>query len=259
MQPRESQFQRWMEALLAAMTLVVASLLIIQCVRIYMAGTAPSNLTEAGVRIHDIYSREIVAAHWWLVAIPALVWLVLLVICVVTRLVLPQKERRLPDREPEIMLFLFWESRENTEDMREEQRARRLRRVLCLVWCLVCAALAGAYLLDVSHFTSWDLEQVMGQMLLHVAPPTVAAFAALLALSAWEKNSARRENKMARTAPVKKDKAPAPKQPGKGIAIGRACLYAAAIALVVLGVLNGGMYDVLVKAINICTECIGLG
>ena len=31
------------------------------------------------------------------------------------------------------------------------------------------------------------------------------------------------------------------------------------VALIVLGVMNGGMFDVLVKAINICTECIGLG
>lgn len=245
--------------MLAVITLVVACLLIFQCISIYVAGNAPSNLTEAGVRIHDVYSREIVATYFRPVVVPALVWLTMFVICVVMRLVLPRKERMLPDREPEIMLFLFWESRENTEDMREEQRARRLRRILCLVWCLICAALAGAYLLNVSHFTSWELEQVMGQMLLHVAPPTVAAFAALLVLSVWEKDSARRENEMARTAPVKKDKAPAPKQPGKGIAIGRVCLYAAAIALVVLGVLNGGMYDVLVKAINICTECIGLG
>lgn len=39
----------------------------------------------------------------------------------------------------------------------------------------------------------------------------------------------------------------------------RALLYAAAIALIALGVMNGGLRDVLIKAINICTECIGLG
>lgn len=39
----------------------------------------------------------------------------------------------------------------------------------------------------------------------------------------------------------------------------RAALYAAAIAMVIAGILNGGMRDVLVKAVNICTECIGLG
>lgn len=259
MKPKESRILRWMEALLAVMTLVVASLMMIQCVRIYMAGTAPSNLTEAGVRIHDIYSREIVAAHWQPVAVPALVWLVLLVICGVARLVLPREKGRLPAVEPEVTLSLLRARRENTEAMRKEQHGRSVGRIVCLVWCLVCAALAGVYLLDVSHFTSWDLEQVMGQMLLHVAPPTVAAFAALMALSAWEERSVRREINAAKQAPIKKGAAPADKQQGRGVAIGRVCLYAAAIALVVLGVLNGGMYDVLVKAINICTECIGLG
>lgn len=39
----------------------------------------------------------------------------------------------------------------------------------------------------------------------------------------------------------------------------RLVLYAVAILLIVVGILNGGMWDVLVKAIHICTECIGLG
>ena len=32
-----------------------------------------------------------------------------------------------------------------------------------------------------------------------------------------------------------------------------------ALAMIAAGVLNGGMRDVLVKAINLCTECVGLG
>ena len=32
-----------------------------------------------------------------------------------------------------------------------------------------------------------------------------------------------------------------------------------AVVFIVLGVMNGGLRDVLIKAINICTECIGLG
>ena len=39
----------------------------------------------------------------------------------------------------------------------------------------------------------------------------------------------------------------------------RLILFAAALVLLVLGVRNGGLRDVLFKAINICTECIGLG
>ncbi|MBQ8341826.1 MAG: thioredoxin [Clostridia bacterium] len=39
----------------------------------------------------------------------------------------------------------------------------------------------------------------------------------------------------------------------------RGVILAVGIVFVVLGVLNGGMADVLGKAIRICTECIGLG
>lgn len=39
----------------------------------------------------------------------------------------------------------------------------------------------------------------------------------------------------------------------------RKILILLAIALIAIGVLNGGARDVLVKAVNICTECIGLG
>ena len=41
-----------------------------------------------------------------------------------------------------------------------------------------------------------------------------------------------------------------------GLRIG---LITGAAVLTVLGILNGGMRDVFVKAVNICTECLGLG
>ncbi len=39
----------------------------------------------------------------------------------------------------------------------------------------------------------------------------------------------------------------------------RWALLALAVILIAAGVWNGGLHDVLVKAVNICTECIGLG
>ena len=49
-----------------------------------------------------------------------------------------------------------------------------------------------------------------------------------------------------------------PENPKRAAAI-RAALLVAAVALIVAGALNGSAKDVLYKAINICTECIGLG
>lgn len=39
----------------------------------------------------------------------------------------------------------------------------------------------------------------------------------------------------------------------------RALTLILAAALIALGVQNGGLRDVLIKAVNICSECIGLG
>ena len=48
-------------------------------------------------------------------------------------------------------------------------------------------------------------------------------------------------------------------EPLKGQNKLRLLILCTAIVFILLGVMNGGAYDVLVKAINICTECIGLG
>ena len=39
----------------------------------------------------------------------------------------------------------------------------------------------------------------------------------------------------------------------------RLIVLAAALIMIVAGIFNGSMHDVLMKAIMICTECVGLG
>ena len=48
-------------------------------------------------------------------------------------------------------------------------------------------------------------------------------------------------------------------QADRKTAILRTAVLAAALILILLGILNGGMEDVLAKGMVICTECIGLG
>jgi len=36
-------------------------------------------------------------------------------------------------------------------------------------------------------------------------------------------------------------------------------LFAIAVLLIIAGVINGGAQDVFIKAVKICSECIGLG
>ena len=95
-------------------------------------------------------------------------------------------------------------------------------------------------------------------MLLHVAPWIAAAFAVVFAASfACCRNVKREITALQGQVGKAKPEAPAPRRMPVGAL--RAGLYAVAIVFIVLGVMNGGLRDVLVKAVNICTECIGLG
>ena len=48
-------------------------------------------------------------------------------------------------------------------------------------------------------------------------------------------------------------------QNAKAVTIARIAILCLGAVFIILGVMNGGSRDVLIKAINICTECIGLG
>lgn len=52
---------------------------------------------------------------------------------------------------------------------------------------------------------------------------------------------------------------PVPGEMGKWQGVARIAILCLGVLFIILGVMNGGSRDVLVKAINICTECIGLG
>ena len=109
---------------------------------------------------------------------------------------------------------------EKTDAIRKAEKKRRTARIVCAGICAVCAAFIAAYFIAPGSFVSRDLEP-------------------------------------ARLAPRRQAEPPARRMLPVGII--RGALFAAAAALIALGILNGGMRDTLVKAINICTECIGLG
>jgi len=121
----------------------------------------------------------------------------------------------------------------------------------------VSAAFCIRIFLDEGRFASWDLEMVMADVLLSIAPWIAVGFGAAAAGSFACERSIRRELTHLRGGGAVK--AQHSVRGGRGVNAVRAVIISAGIVLVVLGSLNGGAWDVLVKAVNICTECIGLG
>lgn len=104
---------------------------------------------------------------------------------------------------------------------------------LAAIWLLV-------YLCTPAHFESRELEQTVGEMLKTLIPAAVVIIVSAFFLQ-WDISPRPAMNKPQNLKWV------------------RSALLVLAAILIVVGIINGGMRDVLVKAINICSECIGLG
>ena len=243
--------------LLTAATMLMLVLLAWQCLDIYLVGNSPANLDASGLHIQSVYRAEDVISRLGSLRIWAIGYLALLAaVCVMV----PGGARKgtAAAMEPDNRLRLM---KKKFTDLPEAARAEEnLRKKIGYGTAAVvaaCAALSLVYLLNRDHFTSWDLETVMGQMLAHTLPWTIIAFASVTAASFLCRRSMERE--IALLKGVSGSKAPEAAAKPSRLPYVRIALYAVAAILIVLGINNGGMRDVLIKAINICTECIGLG
>ena len=249
--------EKLLRILLTAATVLLLLMLAWQCLDIYLVGNSPANLDEMGLHIQSVYRAEDVIARLKGLRIWAVGYLALLAaVCVMV----PGGVRKgsSVSMEPDNRLRLM---KKKCTDLPETARAEENLRKKILYGTaavvLVCAGLSLVFLLNRDNFTSWDLELVMGQMLAHTLPWIILAFVAVIGASFLCRRSMEREMDLLKGLSGNK----APEAPVKSFPVGyvRIALYAVALVLIVLGISNGGMRDVLIKAINICTECIGLG
>lgn len=251
-----------MRIVLSVATVLLLLLLAWNCLDIYLTGTSAGNLDENGLYIQNVYRADDVAKRLSSV----LFWGVLYAVLVLTALSVLSKaaERKvLPDIEPDNMLRLL---KKRTGALPEEalaqERYRKKVRLSALLAVVLCIVMCLRYLLDGSNFTSWELEVVMAKMLLHILPWVVLGFAIAFAATYACRRSIKTEAALIKASAEKKPADAAEKKDKtKKITTAKVqiALYLLAAVLIVLGIDNGGMRDVFIKAVNICTECIGLG
>lgn len=251
---------RVMRLILTAATVAVCLLLCWQAIDIYLTGNSPDNFSAPGVRIDPVYSREIVADRLAAVSPAIFGYLALVAAGMALQAAAGGKPK----------LHAVFLAEDKLRDLRrraaevppEAEEEKKKRRNIWLAAggaVCVCVIPAGVYLLNPENFASLDLESVVGSMVLHVAPWVALALAAAAAASVLDGQSVLREIEILKAAPKKKPLPEALTAKKSVLPALRIALYAAAAVFIALGVMNGGMWDVLVKAVNICTECIGLG
>ena len=145
---------------------------------------------------------------------------------------------------------------------------RQLRNKANII-CHAVSAFFGIFaIIYLAFFAEYSVEALNGDVISALSstlPLLTAAFAAEILRTVIFERSAARERK----ALLEAVKAGYPIAPAKGEEISekekktesivRYAVLAISAILIVLGILNGGMGDVLAKAVKICTECIGLG
>ncbi len=122
----------------------------------------------------------------------------------------------------------------------------------------LCGLVFLVYALNGSHFSNTDINGSMVRAMKVAIPCLAIALDAVLLADARLAASWEAEMALLKQAPKQKagESSPAPK---KNYGWLRYAALGAAIALLAFGYFTGGTVDVLTKAVNICTECVGLG
>ena len=248
-----------------ALCVLIAILLASSAVRIFIDGSA---YQAAGHPSEWIYTRKKVTAA----LMPILPLFILSFAMTVYGLVkgIEDEEADKPVQDVERSRDLVCARvAQPSEEMAKE---RALQKKLLLggwIGFAVCMIPILLYITNGAHFALTDaegLDHSIVSMITFVVPWTVLGLACLIVTTVLQGNSMQRETDAAsalmKEAAAAKAAAPlyntSPETARRRVLIRRVLLVAAVI-FIVLGVQNGSMKDVLVKAIRICTECVGLG
>lgn len=245
-------------ALLSVMLIVTGVLLMVACVNVYKIGArpfTPENISAAFAKI---------SVFVWITVGAVLVGAVL-------ALILPEEKKKplaLRDKK-ETLARLLGRLNPDTADgelrakMEAEKKLCRYLRIASVALCVIAAIPALVYVLDFRHFGA-DYDSSVVRACAWLLPCTFLSMGIFLTFSCFENASIERQIALAKAAMLEsKNSTPLTTKEiytdNRVIAMIRIAIAAAAVILMVAGILNGGMADVLSKAINICTECIGLG
>lgn len=146
----------------------------------------------------------------------------------------------------------------------DAQKERTLRRRYVSVTALVFILLMiwpAFYFADIDHFTVTDLNRDVIVSLAIALIPGIAGLGACLLCKHLCAKSYTRElaicKEAAKAGALSTDPVNAEKE--HRLTVLRSVIAVIAVVFIIVGIFNGGASDVLLKAIAICTECIGLG
>jgi hypothetical protein len=277
----------------SALCVLIAVLLSASAIRIFLDGSA---WQAAGHPSDWIYTREKAAGALAPILPLILASIVMTIIGLVKDI--RDEDADKPVQDPEISRDLITARvPQPSPEMAREQDLQKKLRIGGRIGFAVCMIPIFIYVTNADHFTQTDaagLDQNIVALIAFIVPWTIAGLASLVITTVLQEKSILRETDAANAAIKAAKAAAAPSQAAEAAAgqavaqapgtagtqtapkapaplnsispetarrriLLRRVLMAAAVLFIVLGIFNGSMKDVLIKAIKICTECVGLG
>jgi len=242
----------------SAQTILMGILFIIQILRIYLGNDAT-------------FTREI-CGEYLLQILPIIILWIILIAASGIYFFNKKKDKNIANITSIAKLInlenICPEYNENLDSeyklLSKEKKKRRIVLIGCFVILIICSIMGLLYLLNTKHFDpKGDLTAQALKMAVHLSPWVIIAFSSFILYVIYEEISARKSIEIIKfiIKNSKKEKVRyiENRKQKLTILISRLSILTIAITLIIIGIFDGGASSVLQKAVNICTECIGLG
>ena len=238
--------------ILTSVSIAVSGIfLIIGCLMIYRFG-------------EGTYSREAVGEIFGLFAIPICLSPVLALTGLILERMFPAAEPKQKNTPDTAFLLVRTYSKKDTaavgDEILAEQSKRKKNTRLFAIVSAVASVVFLLYACNGAHFDRAEINASIIRAMCVLLPCLAVSFACGIYVLYAREKGLRRELALAKQLPDAEQNTPIPTRDNeKSKRTVRIVLFVLAVALLAVGLFLGGAADVLTKAINICTECIGLG
>ena len=216
----------------------------------------------------QIYTPEKVAHGFSVIAVPVYLFLALAVLGMALDLFLPLGKNKLKAEKNLAATLERLLSKRDVENcdsdlksqILHQRKLRRRDKIITLVVLAVCSVVFLFYGANPANFHQSEINSSMAKAVMILLCCLAVPFGCALGTAYRAKASYQKEIDLVKQIPAGEPVPQAPKADRKHLlVIARWALVCVAVAILLYGFFTGGTADVLTKAKNICTECVGLG
>ena len=204
------------------------------------------------------FSPEAVSTAFSAISVPIYICLALIIGGFILDGFFPAEPKKaLPPKQHEAMAKKLYKNA-SPELMRNKLRSKRLFvNQLTLIWLVIGSLLFLLYALNGKNFALETINSAMIKGTVWLVVCMTLPFCHAVFAAYYAKRSYAKEISLLKESGITPNHSPAAAP--QHLYWIRWAILTLGIAMVVVGAVNNGTEDVLTKAVNICTECVGLG